>query len=273
VYARAWGVTPVTHRNPRAGFVSQFSVRRFIAMTLALAAVAPAAAHAQGFDTLSRGDRGDAVRVVQRALTQVGIRTTADGVFGRRTARNVRRYERREELAVDGRVSRGQARGLLRRAGMDPAIVDRGAPATQARAAGGPGAGTAFPVQGEWTWGDGFGARGGGHDGVDVMSACGTPLIAPEAGRVVFTGSHAAAGNYLVVRVASGEDHVFMHLQAAPPHAKGAEIAAGARLGAVGDSGNASACHLHFEIWTAPGWYEGGAARDPKPDLERWAAS
>jgi murein DD-endopeptidase MepM/ murein hydrolase activator NlpD len=105
------------------------------------------------------------------------------------------------------------------------------------------------------------------------MSECGTPLIAPEAGKVVFTGSHSAAGNYLVVRVASGEDHVFMHLQAPSSLAKGAGVAAGQELGAVGRSGNASACHLHFEIWTAPGWYEGGAARDPKPDLERWAAS
>jgi murein DD-endopeptidase MepM/ murein hydrolase activator NlpD len=255
--------------------VSQFSVRRFIAMTLVLAAALPAAALAQGFPTLTRGDRGDAVRVVQRALTKVGLRTTADGVFGRRTARNVRRYERREDLVIDGRVSRGQARGLLRRAGMDPSVVDRD-PAPQQRAtprAARAGAGTAFPVQGEWTWGDGFGARGGAHDGVDVMSDCGTPLIAPEAGKVVFTGSHSAAGNYLVVRAASGEDHVFMHLQGAPALAKGDAVAAGARVGAVGSSGNASACHLHFEIWTAPGWYEGGAARDPKPDLERWAAS
>ena len=38
-------------------------------------------------------------------------------------------------------------------------------------------------------------------------------------------------------------------------------------------TGNASTCHLHFEIWTAPGWYEGGSPRDPKPDLERWAGS
>jgi murein DD-endopeptidase MepM/ murein hydrolase activator NlpD len=28
----------------------------------------------------------------------------------------------------------------------------------------------------------------------------------------------------------------------------------------VGQSGNASGCHLHFELWSAPGWYEGGHA-------------
>ena len=29
-------------------------------------------------------------------------------------------------------------------------------------------------------------------------------------------------------------------------------------------------CHLHFEEWTAPGWYDGGHPVDPLPDLKRW---
>jgi murein DD-endopeptidase MepM/ murein hydrolase activator NlpD len=243
-------------------------VRRLLATTVTILAVT--AAPASAFETLERGDRGDGVRLVQRALTKVGLRTTADGVFGSRTASNVRRYERREDLTVDGKISRGQARGLLRRAGMDPAELEQtGTRAAPRAAPAGEGNGT-FPVAGAWQWGRGM---AGGHDGVDVMSECGTPLIAPEAGKVVITGSHSAAGNYLVIRVPSGEDHVFMHLNAAPSLAKGAAVTAGRQVGAVGRSGNASACHLHFEIWTAPGWYEGGAARDPKPDLERWAAS
>jgi murein DD-endopeptidase MepM/ murein hydrolase activator NlpD len=52
-----------------------------------------------------------------------------------------------------------------------------------------------------------------------------------------------------------------------------ARVAAGQRVGAVGDSGNASGCHRHFEIWTAPGWYEGGEPYDPRPSLDRWAAA
>jgi murein DD-endopeptidase MepM/ murein hydrolase activator NlpD len=35
-------------------------------------------------------------------------------------------------------------------------------------------------------------------------------------------------------------------------------------IGVVGQTGDATACHLHFEIWTAPGWYEGG---DPMPSV------
>ena len=242
-------------------------------MTL-MAAVIPAAADAQTFRTLERGDRGSQVRLVQRALNELGHRTTVDGVFGPSTSRAVKRYERRVAIKVDGTVSRGQARGMLRRADMDPAAVDGGgSSAARPRAVSNssPPATSAFPVQGSHTYGDGFGERAGGHDGTDVMAECGTPLVAAEGGRVVFTGSHDSAGNYIVVRSgASGEDHVYMHLQGTPEAGRGDEVQTGQRLGAVGRSGNASACHLHFEIWTAPGWHEGGGARDPEPDLKRW---
>src|SRR5688572_14334603 len=99
-------------------------MRRFLA-TFLVAAAWPSAAHAATFEPIEPGDRGPHVRVVQRALTKVGLRTAADGVFGRRTARSVRRYERRIRIRVDGRVSRGQARGLLRRAHMRLALIDR----------------------------------------------------------------------------------------------------------------------------------------------------
>jgi len=49
--------------------------------------------------TLRKGDRGRAVRSLQRRL---GI--SADGVFGSQTARAVRRYQRRKGLTADGIV-------------------------------------------------------------------------------------------------------------------------------------------------------------------------
>ena len=85
------------------------------ALALTLIPASPAAAKF-GDAPLARGDSGRDVRVLQRWLTLVGFRTRVDGSFGSSTVSSVRRYERAHSLRVDGRVSRGQARGLRTRA-------------------------------------------------------------------------------------------------------------------------------------------------------------
>jgi len=63
-----------------------------------------------------------------------------------------------------------------------------------------------------------------------------------------------------------------MHMQRPSPLAKGARVFTGQRIGNVGDTGDARGCHLHFEVWTGPGWYTGGAPVDPQPFLKAWDA-
>lgn len=138
--------------------------------------------------------------------------------------------------------------------------------------------GAVFPVRGDHDFGGRsgrFGAGRGGHshEGQDVMAACGTPLVAARGGTVIFRGRHFRAGNYLVIRDAvGGEDHMYAHLRERARVKKGARVETGQQIGVVGDTGSASACHLHFEIWTAPGWYEGGSPIDPLATLKRWDA-
>ncbi len=67
-----------------------------------------------------------------------------------------------------------------------------------------------------------------------------------------------------------GYDHAYMHMQQPATLAKGARVNTGDPIGLVGDTGAASGCHLHFEMWSAPGWYTGGAAVDPLPFLKAW---
>jgi murein DD-endopeptidase MepM/ murein hydrolase activator NlpD len=131
-----------------------------------------------------------------------------------------------------------------------------------------------FPIDGPHDLGrnpaNRFGG-GRGHDGQDMFADCGTPIRAAQAGRVVFTGYQGAAGNYIVVRSdESGEDQVYMHLLNAPRLLEGDRVEMGQRIASVGRSGRADGCHLHFELWTAPGWWRGGQAYDPLGKLRLW---
>ena len=136
--------------------------------------------------------------------------------------------------------------------------------------------GYAFPILGVHDFGGAGGRFGAGraghtHEGQDVMADCGTPLIAARGGRVQFSGYQALAGNYIVIDgKGTGFDMGYMHLLEPSPLQAGMTVHTGQPIGLVGQTGDATACHLHFELWTAPGWYEGGSPIDPLPYLERW---
>lgn len=130
-----------------------------------------------------------------------------------------------------------------------------------------------FPVRGPHTYGDGIGAPRAGHthQGQDVLADCGLPLVAARGGRVQYNGYQGAAGNYIVIDgMATGMDFTYMHLAAPSPLTEGSVVHTGQRIGIVGDTGDATACHLHFEMWSAPGWYEGGHFLNPTPSLKLW---
>jgi len=133
-----------------------------------------------------------------------------------------------------------------------------------------------FPIRGPHGYGEfaaGFGG-GRGHQGQDVFAACGTPLVAARGGVVKFKQFHSRAGHYLIVDgEQTGVDYAYMHLASAALVGKGDRVRTGQLIGYVGDTGAASGCHLHFEMWRAPGWYSGGTAFDPRPDLLAWDRS
>ena len=133
-----------------------------------------------------------------------------------------------------------------------------------------------FPVRGRHDYGGNgarFGAGRGGrsHQGHDVFARCGTPMVAAQGGLVKFRGYHRAAGNYLVIDgVGTTYDYAYMHLAEPTPFERGDLVYTGQRICAVGETGNARGCHLHFELWSAPGWYDGGRPVDPLPALQAW---
>jgi hypothetical protein len=136
----------------------------------------------------------------------------------------------------------------------------------------------AFPIVGKHDYGEGMARFGAGrsghmHEGQDVFAACGTPLVAARGGTVKFNDFQGNAGNYLVIDAdGSGQDMAYMHLRDPGLPEKGDHVDTGEPIGFVGDTGDANGCHLHFELWTAPGWYTGGAAIDPLAALRAWDA-
>ena len=75
------------------------------ALVVAVVVAVPAQGRVLGSRTLGRGNHGWDVVTLQRVLAMDGFSPgAADGWFGRRTLRAVRRFQRRRRLAVDGRV-------------------------------------------------------------------------------------------------------------------------------------------------------------------------
>lgn len=138
--------------------------------------------------------------------------------------------------------------------------------------------GYAFPILGSHEYGMSagrFGAARSGHthQGQDVMAACGTPLVAARGGTVQMSTWDDAAGNYVVIDGRrTPYDFMYAHLAEPSPLQEGETVRTGQPIGIVGDTGDAQGCHLHFEMWAAPGWYEGGSPFDPLPYLEKWDA-
>jgi murein DD-endopeptidase MepM/ murein hydrolase activator NlpD len=134
-----------------------------------------------------------------------------------------------------------------------------------------------FPVRGAHNYGGsgarfGAGRAGHSHQGQDVLAECGTKLVAAQGGTVKYAAYQSAAGYYLVIHGVDGTDNAYMHLAQPSPFSEGDKVFTGQQIGVVGETGDATACHLHFEIWTQPGWYDGGKPIDPLPSLQAWDA-
>jgi len=129
-----------------------------------------------------------------------------------------------------------------------------------------------FPVAGAHTFGQGVGAarKGHTHQGQDIMAACGTPLVAVSRAKVKFVSFQSLAGNYVVIRNKKlHQDYMYAHLAARASVTKGTVVQPGQQIGIVGQTGDATACHLHFELWLGK-WYRGGHPVDPMPYLQTY---
>jgi Peptidase family M23 len=143
-----------------------------------------------------------------------------------------------------------------------------------------------FPVLGQTTYTDDFGAPrpGGSHQAIDIVAPKRALALAAEAGKVELWTTSARAGCMLYLHGQSGTTYLYVHLNndltrrndnrgkcvAGTAYAKGlrsgAKVVAGQVIGYVGDSGDANGIHPHLHFELHPG---GGRAIDPYPWLKR----
>lgn len=85
------------------------------------------------------------------------------------------------------------------------------------------------------------------HRGVDIAAASGTPISAPAAGRVVFSGRKFGFGNVVEIDHGQGVITRYAHCRTLSAR-RGEYVAAGEVIATVGRTGLASGPHLHFEV-------------------------
>jgi len=124
-----------------------------------------------------------------------------------------------------------------------------------------------WPVAGQVV--ETFGEKSDGiaNEGIVISSNEGTPIKAAQAGEVAFVGKDTKTyGNIVILRHADGDMSSYAHAREITV-TKGQQVAAGAALGTVGQSGSAKSPQLHFAV------RESGASIDPMTKLPRQIAS
>ena len=85
------------------------------------------------------------------------------------------------------------------------------------------------------------------HWGIDLAGPLGSPILAVGDGVVVAAGPAEGFGNWVVIQHSNGDVSIYGHMRYYFVHV-GQKITAGQKIALVGDEGQSTGPHLHFEI-------------------------
>jgi murein DD-endopeptidase MepM/ murein hydrolase activator NlpD len=105
----------------------------------------------------------------------------------------------------------------------------------------------AKPAEGTFT--SGFGSRWGTtHYGVDIANAIGTPILSAMDGVIVEAGPASGFGLWVRVQHADGTITIYGHVNEILV-SQGQQVQAGQQIATMGNRGESTGPHLHFEVW------------------------
>ncbi|TNC28820.1 M23 family metallopeptidase [Amycolatopsis alkalitolerans] len=106
---------------------------------------------------------------------------------------------------------------------------------------------TCLPAHGTFT--SGFAARWGAfHYGIDIANSIGTPIYAASDGTVISAGPASGFGLWVRIQLADGTIQVYGHMNTFSVH-EGQKVKCGQEIAEIGERGQATGPHLHFEVW------------------------
>ncbi len=240
---------------------------------------------AQPTAVLQDGTRGPQVRELQRVLNAWYPSVTPlarDGVYGPETEDRVRYLQERAGITVDG-VAGSNTLGTLNMRAVDADELESPSSAPEAAEdtafSESPEEGTGgetpqpsaapgdivSPTIGELT--SGFGERSGSHNGIDIANDIGTPIYSTADGEVVESGPASGFGKWVRVQHGDGTVSVYGHINESLV-SEGDHVEAGEQIATMGNRGQSTGPHLHFEIWQ-----DGGEKIDPLSWLQDFGVS
>lgn len=89
-----------------------------------------------------------------------------------------------------------------------------------------------------------------GHNGVDIASKYGTPILAAAGGQVIVSktgGWGGGYGNYVVIKHSNGTQTLYGHMSEVLVQT-GETVSRGQQIGKMGNTGRSTGVHLHFEV-------------------------
>lgn len=109
-----------------------------------------------------------------------------------------------------------------------------------------------------------FGSRWGKmHKGIDIAGPASLTIKAADNGVVVFAGwDNGGYGNKIIIDHQDGYRTVYAHLSSISVHT-GQNVEKGSAIGVMGETGDATGVHLHFEV------YKNGALQNPSMYVRR----
>jgi murein DD-endopeptidase MepM/ murein hydrolase activator NlpD len=95
------------------------------------------------------------------------------------------------------------------------------------------------------------------HDGIDIAGRSGTPVRAAGNGVIAFVGYNPwefRPSFIVVIAHGGGLSTLYAHLQGRTVVGQGQNVRRGQVIGYMGNTGNSTGTHLHFEVWQGGDW-------------------